>query len=43
MPAAYRAMMETTDAYLYPGHVCAIQGLSECREMLALGMSGVVA
>ena len=43
MPAAYRAMMETTDAYLYPGHVCAIQGLSECREMLALGMIGVLA
>ena len=43
MPAAYRAMMETTDAYLYPGHVCAIQGLADCREMLELGMSGVVA
>ncbi len=43
MPAAYRAMMDTTDAYLYPGHVCAIQGLAECREMLDLGMSGVVA
>ncbi len=43
MPAAYRAMMDTTDAYLYPGHVCAIQGLAECREMLELGMSGVVA
>ena len=43
MPAAYRAMMDTTDVYLYPGHVCAIQGLSECRQMLELGMSGVVA
>ena len=43
MPAAYRAMMETTDAYLYPGHVCAIQGLADLREMLKLGMSGVVA
>lgn len=43
MPAAYRAMMNTTDAYLYPGHVCAVQGLAECREMLELGMSGVVA
>ena len=43
MPAAYRAMMETTDAYLYPGHVCAVQGLADCREMLSLGMSGVVA
>ncbi len=43
MPAAYRAMMNTTDAYLYPGHVCAIQGLADCREMLDLGMSGVVA
>ena len=43
MPAAYRAMMDTTDAYLYPGHVCAVQGLSDCEEMLRLGMSGVVA
>lgn len=43
MPAAYRAMMDTTDVYLYPGHVCAIQGLFECRQMLDLGMSGVVA
>ena len=43
MPAAYRAMMETTDAYLYPGHVCAVQGLADCREMLELGMSGAVA
>ncbi len=43
MPSAYRAMMDTTDVYLYPGHVCAIQGLRECREMLDLGMSGVVA
>lgn len=43
MPAAYRAMMDTTDAYLYPGHVCAIQGLADCRKMLELGMSGVVA
>ena len=43
MPAAYRAMMDTTDAYLYPGHVCAIQGLGDCRQMLELGMSGVVA
>ena len=42
MPAAYRAMMDTTDVYLYPGHVCAIQGLSECRQMLEMGMSGVV-
>ncbi|HCI73678.1 MAG TPA: hydrogenase formation protein HypD [Lachnospiraceae bacterium] len=43
MPAAYRAMMDATDAYLYPGHVCAIQGLADCRQMLDLGMSGVVA
>jgi hydrogenase expression/formation protein HypD len=43
MPAAYRAMMAATDAYLYPGHVCAIAGLSDCRHMLELGMSGVVA
>ena len=43
MPAAYRALMNTTDAYLYPGHVCAISGLGDCRDMLALGMSGVVA
>ena len=43
MPAAYRALMHTTDAYLYPGHVCAISGLADCRQMLELGMSGVVA
>ncbi len=43
MPAAYRAMMNTTDAYLYPGHVCAVMGLNDCRQMLELGMSGVVA
>ena len=43
MPAAYRAMMKTTDAYLYPGHVCAIVGLQDCRKMLEMGMSGVVA
>ena len=42
MPAAYRAMMHTTDAYLYPGHVCAVVGTGDCLEMLRMGMSGVV-
>lgn len=42
MPPAYRAMMHTTDAYLYPGHVCAVVGTKDCRDMLELGMSGVV-
>ncbi len=42
MPAAYRAMMHTTDAYLYPGHVCAVVGTKDCTDMLAEGMSGVV-
>ena len=43
MPGAYEAMKDSTDLYLYPGHVCAVQGLSDCEEMLRLGMSGVVA
>jgi len=43
MPAAYRAMMDSTDAYLYPGHVCAVMGTRDCRDMLENGMSGVVA
>jgi hydrogenase expression/formation protein HypD len=36
-------MMDTTDAYLYPGHVCAVVGTKDCRAMLEKGMSGVVA
>ena len=43
MPAAYNAMMDSTDAYLYPGHVCAVMGTKDCRDMLERGMSGVVA
>ena len=42
MPSAYRAMMHTTDAYLYPGHVCAVVGTKDCMDMLEQGMSGVV-
>lgn len=42
MPSAYRAMMHTTDAYLYPGHICAVVGTKDCRDMLEMGMSGVV-
>jgi len=42
MPAAYEAMASSTDAYLYPGHVCAVAGLKDCRDMLAKGVSGAV-
>ncbi len=35
-------MMYTTDAFLYPGHVCAVVGTKDCRDMLEKGMSGVV-
>ncbi len=43
MPAAYEAMKDSTDAFLYPGHVHAITGTSICEELAARGTSGVVA
>lgn len=43
MPAAYEAMKDSTDVYLYPGHVHAIMGTSLCEELADRGISGVVA
>ena len=43
MPAAYEAMASHTDAYLYPGHVCAVMGTGDCEAMVQQGVSGVVA
>ncbi|MFV0635822.1 hydrogenase formation protein HypD [Mitsuokella sp. WILCCON 0060] len=42
MPAAYKAMASHTDAYLYPGHVCAITGTKLPEELTKQGISGVV-
>ncbi len=42
-PAAYTAMASHTDAYLYPGHVCAITGTSLPESLTREGISGVVA
>ena len=43
MPSAYEAMKDSTDAFLYPGHVHAITGTGICEEMAEKGASGVVA
>lgn len=43
MPNAYRALRDSADAFLYPGHVHAIIGTRLCEEMRSLGVSGVVA
>ena len=43
MPAAYEAMKDSTDLYLYPGHVHAITGTGDCRAMAEKGTSGVIA
>lgn len=43
MPAAYAAMKNSTDAFLYPGHVHAITGTGICEELAREGTSGVVA
>jgi len=43
MDAAYRAMADACDAYLYPGHVCAITGARVPRALTKSGISGVVA
>lgn len=43
MPAAYEAMKDSTDAYLYPGHVHAIIGTKICEDLVKEGVSGVVA
>ena len=43
MPNAYRALKDSADAFLYPGHVHAIIGTSLCEGLAAQGVSGVVA
>lgn len=43
MPMAYEALKDSVDAYLYPGHVNAVMGTKVCEEMLAKGVSGVIA
>ena len=43
MPSAYRALKDSVDVYLYPGHVNAIMGTGTCRALAREGVSGVVA
>lgn len=43
MPGAYEAMKDSTDLFLYPGHVHAITGTKVCEELADRGVSGVCA
>lgn len=43
MPGAYEAMKDSTDLFLYPGHVHAIIGTGICEELAGRGVSGIVA
>lgn len=43
MPAAYEAMKDSTDLFLYPGHVHAIIGTRVCEDLASGGVSGVCA
>ncbi|MBR5047394.1 MAG: hydrogenase formation protein HypD, partial [Eubacterium sp.] len=43
MPSAYRALKDSVDVYLYPGHVNAIMGTGVCQELAREGVSGVIA
>lgn len=43
MPGAYQAMKDSTDLFLYPGHVHAITGTKVCEDLVEQGVSGVVA
>ena len=43
MPSAYAAMKDSTDAFLYPGHVHAITGTGICEKLAEEGTSGGVA
>ncbi len=43
MPSVYRAMKDSADAFLYPGHVNAITGTRLCEQLAGEGISGVVA
>ncbi len=42
MPAAYELLKDFVDVYLYPGHVNAVMGNSECKALAERGISGVV-
>jgi len=42
MPNAYKALKNSADAFLYPGHVNAITGTGVCEELEKQGVSGVV-
>lgn len=43
MPRAYDALVGSADAFLYPGHVCAITGTAVCEALTRKNVSGVVA
>jgi hydrogenase expression/formation protein HypD len=43
MPNAYKALGYCADAFLYPGHVSAITGMSLYRDLVLEGISGAVA
>lgn len=43
MPGAYEAMKDSTDLFLYPGHVHAITGTKICEDLVGEGVSGVCA
>ncbi len=43
MPEAYRALKNSADVFLYPGHVHAIIGTGLCEDMVTEGVSGVLA
>ena len=42
MPSAYRALKDSVDVYLYPGHVHAITGTALVESLVEEGVSGVV-
>ena len=43
MPQAYAALKGSADVFLYPGHVHAITGTQLCEDLVAEGVSGVLA
>ena len=43
MPQAYEALKDSTDVFLYPGHVEAVMGTKHCEGLAERGISGVVA
>lgn len=42
MPSAYRALKDSVDVYLYPGHVNAVTGTALVESLVEEGISGVV-